>query len=145
MRDFFFLSEYQSCIYLVITCFAHRCDQSWEIFTFGIKSSKAVSRTYWLVWLIMPVHIVFDTPTYSCILWAESHQHTLICCAWGENLTTAELLGSSSWAIEIVGSYSERAKRTCGTSFKNQKWWPSYVASLLSEQWGQRNFEIAFF
>ena len=177
MRDFFFLSEYQSCIYLVITCFAHRCDQSWEIFTFGIKSSKAVPRTYWLVWLIMPVHLVFDTPTYSCMtfegllrwgpyvynqlrmsqksqqpfkLWAEIHQHTfnaptLVCCAWGENLAPAELLGSSSWAIEIVGSYSERAKRTCGTSFKYQKWWPSYVASLLSEQWGQRNFEIAFF
>ena len=95
------------CIYLVIRCFAHWCDQSWEIFMFGIKSSEAVSRTYWLMWLIMPVHLVFDTPTYSCILWAESHQHTIICCAWGENLTTAELLGSSSWAIEVVGSTSE--------------------------------------
>ena len=55
------------CIYLVIRCFAHWCDQSWEIFMFGIKSSEAVSRTYWLVWLIMPVHLVFDTPTYSCM------------------------------------------------------------------------------
>ena len=143
----------------------------------GIKSSEAVSRTYWLVWLIMPVHLVFDTPTYSCMtfegllrwgpyvynqlrmsqksqqpfkLWAESHQHTfnaptLVCCAWGENLTPAELLGSSSWAIEVVGSTSEPQRGTCGTSFKNQKWW-SYVASasLLPEQWGQRSFEIKF-
>ena len=123
----------------MIRCFAHWCDQSWEIFMLGIKSSEAVSRTYWLVWLIMPVHLVFDTPTYSCMtfegllrwgpyvynqlrmsqksqqpfkLWAEIHQHTfnaptLVCCAWGENLAPAELLGSSSWAIEVVGSTSE--------------------------------------
>ena len=116
----------------MIRCFAHWCDQSWEIFMFGIKSSEAVSRTYWLVWLIMPVHLVFDTPTYSSWLlkgcWDfcdKCHKNlsspsnygqrvtnthyapTLVCCAWGENLTTAELLGSSSWAIEVVGSSSE--------------------------------------
>ena len=110
------------CIYLVIRCFAHWCDQSWEIFMFGIKSSEAVSRTYWLMWLIMPVHLVFDTPTYSCMtfegllrflwhselivhIWTESHQHTLctnislLFLRWKSY--NCWIIGSSSWAIEV--------------------------------------------